>query len=60
MTANLSVLNEQIEPLKTAKEYLFESSEPVPTIVKGGKNCQPVGDALTEAMRAKGQVEINQ
>jgi len=44
-------LSEQIEPLKTAKEYLFESSEPAPKIVAGGNNPKTnVPDALETAM----------
>ena len=44
-------LKEQIEPLKTDKDFLFESDKPQPRIVSGG-NSQPVlGDKMVESMR---------
>ncbi|MBN1535952.1 MAG: phage scaffolding protein [Anaerolineales bacterium] len=44
-------LSEQIEPLKTAKDYLFESEEPDPKIVTGGKSKNVIGDASVIAAR---------
>ena len=44
-------LNEQIEPLKTSKDYLFESDEPDLKIVTGGKNKTVIGDASVIAAR---------
>jgi hypothetical protein len=44
-------LSEQIEPLKTSKDYLFESIEPDPKIVTGGKNKTVIGDASVIAAR---------
>jgi hypothetical protein len=43
-------LKEQIEPLKSTKDYLFESDTPTPRIVAGGNN-QTVGDAVLSAAR---------
>lgn len=44
-------LDEQVEALKTENDYLFESDEPEPKIVAGGKNKTVIGDASVIAAR---------
>ena len=44
-------LDEQVEALKTENDYLFESDEPDPKIVTGGKNKTVIGDASVMAAR---------
>ena len=44
-------LNEQIEPLKTAKEYLFDSGEKPPKIIDGTNNQSVITDKFEAAMR---------
>jgi dsDNA-specific endonuclease/ATPase MutS2 len=44
-------LDEQVEALKTEYDYLFESDEPEPKIVAGGKNKTVIGDASVIAAR---------
>lgn len=43
---------EQINKIKSDADYLFESDEPTPQIVKSGKPVNTVGDAFDQAMRA--------
>jgi len=44
-------LKEQIEPLQTAKDYLFKSDAPPPVIVKGGNSQSVLSDAMSDAAR---------
>jgi hypothetical protein len=44
-------LNEQIEPLKTSKDYLFESDKKIPGIVTGAQNKSVLSDRVVEAFR---------
>ena len=44
-------LKEQIEPLQTSKDFLFESDKPQPRIIGGGGNQPVLGDSFTDAVR---------
>jgi len=44
-------LKEQLETLKNESDYLFDSDEPEPQIVTGGKNKNVLGDASAMAAR---------
>jgi dsDNA-specific endonuclease/ATPase MutS2 len=44
-------LAEQLEKVKTENDYLFDSDEPDPKIVVGGKNKTVIGDASVMAAR---------
>lgn len=44
-------LKEQIEPLLTAKDYLFESDEPAPRIVAGSQSKSVLSDLTVDAAR---------
>ncbi|RPJ29453.1 MAG: hypothetical protein EHM33_00980 [Chloroflexi bacterium] len=44
-------LKEQVEPLKTSKDYLFASDEKTPVIVTGGQNHSIIGDKIGDAIR---------
>lgn len=44
-------LKEQLEKIQTDNDYLFESAEKPPVIVKGGNNQSVVTDAFEDAMR---------
>lgn len=44
-------LNEQLEKVKTDNDYLFDTDEPEPQIVTGGKNKGLLGDAALMAAR---------
>ncbi len=45
-------LKEQLDPLKSSKDYLFESDNPTPRIVTGGNNQSILGDKTVAAARA--------
>ena len=44
-------LKEQIEPLKTEKDFLFDDGKPQPRIISGGNNQSVQGDSMVDAMR---------
>jgi DNA-directed RNA polymerase alpha subunit len=44
-------LNEQIEPLKESKDYLFQSDEKTPKIIGHGESKTVISDAMVEAAR---------
>lgn len=44
-------LNEQLEKVKEDNDYLFDTNETTPQIVKGGKPTKVVGDAVVTAAR---------
>jgi len=44
-------LKEQIEPLKSEKDFLFESDKPQPRIVSGGGNQTVITDPIIASMR---------
>jgi uncharacterized protein YdiU (UPF0061 family) len=44
-------LDEQLNKLKTENDYLFESEQPEPKIVLGGKNKSVIGDGTVIAAR---------
>jgi hypothetical protein len=44
-------LKEQLEKIQAESDYLFESDEPDPKIVTGGKNKNVLGDASVIAAR---------
>jgi len=44
-------LKEQLETLKTSKDFLFESETPTQTVVTNGKQVSGMTDAFTAAMR---------
>jgi hypothetical protein len=45
-------LKEQLDPLKSSKDYLFESDTPTLKIVTGGNNQSVLGDKTVAAARA--------
>ena len=51
-------LNEQLEPLKKSKDYLFSDGKTTPKIVDGAKSDNVIGDKIVDAAReAAGLVE---
>ncbi|MCX6082014.1 MAG: phage scaffolding protein [Chloroflexi bacterium] len=44
-------LKEQLDPLKSSKDYLFESDTPTPKIITGGNSKSILGDPMADAMR---------
>jgi predicted phage tail protein len=45
-------LKEQLETLKTSKDFLFNSDTPTPQFITGGNNQSILGDKTVAAMRA--------
>jgi hypothetical protein len=44
-------LKEQLDTLKSSKDFLFESDTPTPRIVSGGQNRSVLGDSVVDAAR---------
>ncbi len=44
-------LKEQIDPLKTEKDFLFDDGKPQPRIIGGGGNQPPASDPVIASMR---------
>jgi hypothetical protein len=45
-------LKEQLDPLRTSKDFLFEAEGETPTIVAGGQSRSVLSDKTVDAMRA--------